>query len=142
MAITDSRHAPSPESDLGSHPPVLAHGTDSFNYKPRLIDFCGYEGEDFRHFKDTLESYFAITDIKNAARQASILNAQVKKNARIFLQGKIRSAPSIGTKYDELIKLLEKEYVTEDVIEYYKDAFDQLTQGEDEPPRMYLGRIQ
>ncbi|KAG2215832.1 hypothetical protein INT45_002901 [Circinella minor] len=33
-------------------------------------------------------------------------------------------------------------YVTEDVIEYYKDAFDQLTQGEDEPPRMFLGRIQ
>ena len=74
MTISDSVHAPT-ESDLGSYSPVLASGTDSLSYKPRLIDFCGYEGEDFRHFRDTLESYFAITNQKNAARKASILNA-------------------------------------------------------------------
>ena len=141
MTISDSVHAPT-ESDLGSYSPVLASGTDSLSYKPRLIDFCGYEGEDFRHFRDTLESYFAITNQKNAARKASILNAQVRKYARIFLQGKIRATPALGVDYDELIKLLEEEYVTADVIEYYKDAFDQLLQGEDELPRMFLGRIQ
>ncbi|KAI7859031.1 hypothetical protein BDC45DRAFT_565124 [Circinella umbellata] len=129
--------------ESSSYSPVLAHGTDhSLSYKPKLIDFCGYEGEDFRHFRDTLESYFAIANIKDCERQASILNAQVKKYARIFLQAKVRKHHAIGGKYTELIKLLEEEYVTPDVIEYYKDAFEQIIQGEDEPPRMFLGRIQ
>ncbi|KAG2211528.1 hypothetical protein INT45_007797 [Circinella minor] len=129
--------------ESSSYSPVLAHGTDhSLSYKPKLIDFCGYEGEDFRHFRDTLESYFAIANIKDSERQASILNAQVKKYTRIFLQSKVRKNHAIGGKYTELIKLLEEEYVTPDVIEYYKDAFEQIIQGEDEPPRMFLGRIQ
>ena len=129
--------------ESSSYSPVLAHGTDhSLSYKPKLIDFYGYEGEDFRHFRDTLESYFAIANIKDGERQASILNAQVKKYARIFLQAKVRKHHAIGGKYTELIKLLEEEYVTPDVIEYYKDAFEQIIQGEDEPPRMFLGRIQ
>ncbi|KAI9244688.1 hypothetical protein BDA99DRAFT_543927 [Phascolomyces articulosus] len=131
MPISDSIHTPT-DTELSPYSPVLANGTDALSYKPRLIDFCGYEGEDFRYFRDTLDSFFALHNTRNTARQASIINAQVKKYARIFLQGKIRATPSIGTKYDELIKLLEEEY----------DAFEQLTQGEDEPPRMFLGRIQ
>ena len=102
-------HAPhNTDTDVGSSfSPVLAHGTDALSYKPRLIDFCGYEGEDFRHFRDTLESYFAIANIKSTDRQASILNAQVKYYARIFLQKEIKNIPSIGTKYGELISRLE-----------------------------------
>ncbi|KAG2210151.1 hypothetical protein INT45_004429 [Circinella minor] len=116
--------------ESSSYSPVLAHGTDhSLSYKPKLIDFCRYEGEDFRHFRDTLESYFAIANIKDSERQASILNAQVKKYARTFLQSKVRKNHAIGGKYTELIKLLEEEYVTPDVIEYYKDAFEQIIQG-------------
>ncbi|KAG1138812.1 hypothetical protein G6F37_010145 [Rhizopus arrhizus] len=29
-------------------------------FRPRLIEFYGYEGEDFRHFQETLDSYLAI----------------------------------------------------------------------------------
>ena len=143
MTTANSMHAPrNTDTDVGSpFSPVLAHGTDSLSYTPRLIDFCGYEGEDFRHFRDTLESYSAIANIRPPDRQASILNAQVKKYARIFLQKEVRNDPSIGTNYSELIRRLEQEYVTADVIEYYKDAFEQIVQG-DEPPRMFLGRIQ
>ena len=61
--------------------PMLAQGTDSLSYKPRLIDFNGYEGEDFRHFQDTLESYFALADVKSDERKAKILLTQVKRYA-------------------------------------------------------------
>ncbi|KAG2215693.1 hypothetical protein INT45_013356 [Circinella minor] len=116
MNTSSSMHAPhNTDINVGSSfSPVLAHGTDALSYKLRLIDFSGYEGEDFCHFRDTLESYFK----------------------------EIRNNPPIGTKYGKLISRLEQEYVTADVIEYYKDAFEQIVQGDDEPPRMFLGRIQ
>ncbi|KAG2209643.1 hypothetical protein INT45_002643, partial [Circinella minor] len=122
--------------------PMLAQGTNSLSYKPRLIDFNGYEGEDFRHFQDTLESYFALADVKSDERKAKILLTQVKRYARTFLYNEIEGKNQLLTNYAGLIKLLKNEYITTDVIEYYKDAFEQITQGDDEPPRMFLGRIQ
>ncbi|KAI8137658.1 hypothetical protein BJV82DRAFT_674445 [Fennellomyces sp. T-0311] len=59
--------------------------------------------------------------------------AQLKKYARIYLQVKTRTNHKLKVQYDELIKLLE-EYLTEDIIEQYKDAFFRLKQGESESP--------
>ncbi|KAG1130850.1 hypothetical protein G6F38_013423 [Rhizopus arrhizus] len=46
-------------------------------YRPRLIEFHGYEGEDFRHFLEILESFLAISNTHNDSRKLVILKSQL-----------------------------------------------------------------
>ncbi|CEP07580.1 hypothetical protein [Parasitella parasitica] len=36
--------------------------------KPKIIEFYGFEGEDFRHFLHLLESFYALNGITHDAR--------------------------------------------------------------------------
>ncbi|KAG0901524.1 hypothetical protein G6F33_013011 [Rhizopus arrhizus] len=52
-------------------------------YRPKLIEFYGYEGEDFRHFQEILESFLAISNTNTDARRLVILKSQLRRAAKI-----------------------------------------------------------
>ncbi|KAG0994164.1 hypothetical protein G6F27_014013 [Rhizopus arrhizus] len=64
---------------------ALANTNMNASYRPVLIDFHGYEGEDFRHFLEILESYFAINNITQEPRKLTILKAQLRGAAKVTL---------------------------------------------------------
>ncbi|CEG71976.1 hypothetical protein RMATCC62417_07612 [Rhizopus microsporus] len=87
---------------------ALANNT---NYRPTLINFHGYEGEDFRHFLDIMESYFALSNISNDARKLLILKAQLRGPTKIYYEKNIlKNSPEI--KYDEAVTELKNHYIT------------------------------
>ncbi|KAG1016311.1 hypothetical protein G6F25_014104 [Rhizopus arrhizus] len=66
---------------------ALANANMNASYRPTLIDFHGYEGEDFRHFLEILESYFALNNIALDARKLTILKAQLRGAAKVYILG-------------------------------------------------------
>jgi hypothetical protein len=70
---------------------VLASSRPSDSYrwtnsgKPKIIEFYGFEGEDFCHFLHLLKSFFALSGITNDIRKVSILRAQLRRVAAVFL---------------------------------------------------------
>ncbi|KAG0921264.1 hypothetical protein G6F57_022121 [Rhizopus arrhizus] len=70
---------------------ALANANMNASYRPTLIDFHGYEGEDFRHFLEILESYFALNNIALDARKLTILKAQLRGAAKVYSKGQNQS---------------------------------------------------
>ena len=56
---------------------ALANTNMNASYRPVLIDFHGYEGEDFRHFLEILESYFAINNITQESRKLTFFESTI-----------------------------------------------------------------
>ena len=54
------------------------------NNRTAIIEFHGYEGEDFRHFQEVLESYLGLNNVTNEARKLAILKAQLRGPAKIY----------------------------------------------------------
>ncbi|KAG1618144.1 hypothetical protein G6F46_004144 [Rhizopus delemar] len=68
---------------------ALANTNMNSSYRPILIDFHGYEGEDFRHFLEILESYFALNNITQDPRKLTILKAQLRGAAKVYYEKEI-----------------------------------------------------
>jgi hypothetical protein len=59
------------------------------SYRPRLIEFYGYEGEDFHHFQEILDSYLAITNTLSDDRKLIVLKSQLRRAAKIYFEKEI-----------------------------------------------------
>lgn len=139
--------------DSPSNSTVLAHAATieapdlnsrwSANYKQRIIEFYGFEGEDFRHFRALLESFFAINGITQDSRKVIILKSQLRRAAAIFfsndLKAKNLSADTIS--YSSAIELLQDRFLSKDLLEEYEYAFQSMKQTVTESPQMYLSRL-
>lgn len=117
------------------------------SYSPRssrLIEFAGAEGEDFRNFEEALESHFAMFNIVSEPRKLLILRAQLRRTAKSYFLGRLRREPALaeGLTYVEAIELLKSEYITPELITRYTIAFNMLTQGKEEHPKTFLGRLE
>lgn len=110
------------------------------NNRTALIEFHGYEGEDFRHFQEILESYLGINNITNEARKLTILKAQLRGPAKIYYEKElVRNNPDIT--FDLAITQLKSHYITPELIQNYELEFNEMYQGEQEHPRIYLARL-
>ncbi|KAG1367075.1 hypothetical protein G6F61_013211 [Rhizopus arrhizus] len=110
------------------------------SYRPVLIDFHGYEGEDFRHFLEILESYFAINNITQEPRKLTILKAQLRGAAKVYYEKEIlKRIPDV--KYDNATELLTNHYITPELIQSYELEFNEMYQGEQEHPQIFLARL-
>lgn len=115
------------------------------SYKPRLIEFSGAEGEDFRNFMEILDSFFAVSNITDETRKVIVLKAQLRRTAKSFLESELHSGGSTSTNtltYTQAIEKLKSRYITPELINRYLISFNELVQGADEHPRTFLGRLQ
>lgn len=123
------QHHPSPDSSMTG-------------FRNRLIEFRGDEGEDYRHFQKRLESFFALSDINKEHRKILILQTQLQHGARIFFDTLYSAKPDISKcTYKEFAEALHEEYITPQLIRRYQLAFNSMSQGSEEHPRVYLGRL-
>ncbi|KAG1456761.1 hypothetical protein G6F56_006759 [Rhizopus delemar] len=84
-------------------------------YHPRLKEFYGYEGEDFRHFQEILESFLAINNISNDSRRLIILKAQLRGAAKIhFERVVLKDYPNVT--FSEAVNHLKNHYITPELI--------------------------
>ncbi|CEP08728.1 hypothetical protein [Parasitella parasitica] len=111
--------------------------------KPKIIEFYGFEGEDFRHFMHLLESFFALNGITHDARKVAILRAQLRRVAAVYFDNtlKERNVSLAKLSYTEAIAILQDHFVSEAVIECYQNAFDEMTQSQHESPSEFLSRL-
>lgn len=140
----------SPQDPI-QNPTVLAQVPDSPefnprwspNYKQRIVEFYGFEGEDFRHFRALLESFFAVNGITQDHRKVIILKAQLRRAASIFFSGDMKSKNLMIDKitYDEAITLLQERFLSKDLLEEYEYAFQSMKQNHNESPQMFLSRL-
>lgn len=111
--------------------------------RPKLLYFTGDETEDFRYFRDTLESYFAITGVHQNPRKIAILASQLKRSARDHYDTAIQEKlinPEIDS-YDKVMNHLQTYYITNELLQRYELAFNDMCQGSHESPRVFLSRI-
>ncbi|SAM01669.1 hypothetical protein [Absidia glauca] len=117
---------------------VLANGP-IYHPKMKLTPFSGFEGEDFRTFKQTLENYFELSNITDDKRMLVILKTQLYHAARTFVNKLIRSEPNLS--YDGVMRRLMDQYITPELIQTYEYAFNSMTQGIAEHPRTFYARL-
>jgi hypothetical protein len=109
-------------------------------YRPRLIEFHGYEGEDFRHFLKILESFLAISNTHNDSRKLVILKSQLRRAAKIYYENIILKENTELT-YDMAIEKLKEHYITPELIQSYELGFNEMYQGDQEHPQIFLARL-
>ncbi|KAI8321103.1 hypothetical protein EDC96DRAFT_613343 [Choanephora cucurbitarum] len=100
-------------------------------FRPKLIEFHGYEGEDFRYFKHTLNTFFSITGINSGSRRLTILVSQLRRAAATFYfryLKKLRSDnPSAVPTYEEVFEVLHKNYITPALVQRFELAFNDMS---------------
>jgi hypothetical protein len=111
--------------------------------KPKIIEFYGFEGEDFRHFIHLLESFFAINGITHDARKVAILRAQLRRVAAVFFDNSLkeRNLTLQKVSYAEATTLLQEHFVSASIIECYQSAFEEMFQLKGESPGEFLSRL-
>ncbi|EIE79980.1 hypothetical protein RO3G_04685 [Rhizopus delemar RA 99-880] len=119
---------------------AISNQSSNQGYRPRLIEFYGYEGEDFRHFQEILESYLAISNTNSDGRKLVILKSQLRRAAKVYFERVIlKNKPDIT--YDQAIEELKKQYITPELIQNYELEFSEMYQGNQEHPRIFLARL-
>lgn len=74
------------------------------------------------------------------ARKLSILRSLLKGAAKVFFEKDIlKKLPEV--KYDQAIEALRSQYVTAELIQNYELEFNDMIQGEQEHPRIFLARL-
>ncbi|KAG0973535.1 hypothetical protein G6F26_013021 [Rhizopus arrhizus] len=109
-------------------------------YRPKLIEFYGYEGEDFRHFQELLDSYLVLSNTHSDNRKLAILKSQLRRAAKIYFEKTIlKDHPQVT--YDEAMEHLKSHYITPELIQNYELEFNDMIQGEQEHPQIFLSRL-
>lgn len=115
------------------------------SFRPRLVEFYGIEGEDFRYFKQTLETFFSILGITASSRKMTILSTQLRRAARTFFSRYLKkfSGESKGAmpSYDDAIEALQDKYITPELVQRFELAFNDMVQGATESPQLFLSRL-
>ncbi|KAI9243537.1 hypothetical protein EDC94DRAFT_668973 [Helicostylum pulchrum] len=111
--------------------------------KPKIIEFYGLDGEDFRHFKTVLNTFFLLTGTAQDQRRVSILRTQLRRAAAVYFDNSLRKKGLTIThiKYQDAIKILEEQYITSRLIQSYELAFNEMVQDSQESPREFLARL-
>lgn len=109
-------------------------------YRSRLIEFYGYEGEDFRHFQEILESYLAISNTTDDNRKLIILKCQLRRAAKVYFE-RVIVKETEGLTFDKALSLLRKHYITPELIQSYELEFNEMFQGDQEHPQIFLARL-
>lgn len=128
---------------------TVLEGTTNFSAtgwtpnKPKIIEFYGHEGEDFRHFKTVLETFFSLTGLTQDQRRVAILRTQLRRAAATFFDNSLKKKGLTITHvtYKDAMKLLEEQYITSRLIQNYELAFNEMTQATGESPREFLSRL-
>ena len=114
-------------------------------FRPRLIEFHGYEGEDFRHFKHTLNTFFSICGINTGARKLTILVSQLRRAAATFYSRHLKTVkaknPGAILNYEDVINVLQEKYITPALVQRFELAFNDMIQGQNESPQLFLSRL-
>lgn len=109
-------------------------------YRPKLIEFYGYEGEDFRHFHELLDSYLILSNTHSDSRKLAILQSQLRRAAKVYFEKSIlKDYPQVT--YEKAIELLKNHYITPELIQNYELEFNDMVQGEQEHPQIFLSRL-
>lgn len=110
---------------------------------PKLIDFYGYDGEDFRYFKSVLEDYFSVAGITQDIRRVAILKTKLKRAAAVFFDKALRKRGLTLNRipYNDAISILHNHFITEDLVQEYEMAFNEMSQAENESPQAFLSRL-
>jgi hypothetical protein len=109
-------------------------------YRPKLIEFYGYEGEDFRHFQELLDSYLILSNTHSDNRKLAILKSQLRRAAKIYFEKTIlKDHPQVT--YDEAMEHLKNYYITPELIQNYELEFNDMIQGDQEHPQIFLSRL-
>ncbi|KAI9300478.1 hypothetical protein BJ944DRAFT_209095 [Cunninghamella echinulata] len=111
------------------------------DFKPQLIPFSGGEREDFRHFKQMLETYLELTNTTSDSRKLAILRTQVHKSAKTYLDS-LKDQYQDNLTFDVAMDALEEKFVTPELLESYKLILNDMRQGTDEHPRDFYSRLQ
>lgn len=111
--------------------------------KPKIVEFYGFEGEDFRHFLHLLESFFAMNGITQDSRKVAILHAQLRRVAAVFFDNLLKERNITLSKiaYQEAIVALQEHFISESIIECYQSAFEEMHQVQQESPSEFLSRL-
>lgn len=111
--------------------------------RPKIIEFYGFEGEDFRHFLQLLESFYALNGITQDPRKVAIMRAQLRRAAAIFFDNtlKERDIEPNRIPFSDAIVILQERFVSESIIECYQSAFDEMCQSPKESPSEFLSRL-
>lgn len=122
---------------------ALTPTTTSWNPKPRIIEFYGYEGEDFRYFKSILETFFSLTGVTSEPRRVTILRTQLRRAAAVFFDQalKKRRLTLATITYPDAMQLLQEHYITDRLIQNYELAFNEMVQSQNESPQVFLSRL-
>ncbi|KAI8053538.1 hypothetical protein BDF21DRAFT_468234 [Thamnidium elegans] len=111
--------------------------------KPKIIEFYDFEGEDFRYFKSVLETFFSLTGITQDHRRVNILRTQLRRSAGVYFDKCLeKRGTTLGRiTYQEAIQLLQDHYITEQIIQNYELAFNEMCQSQGESPQVFLSRL-
>ncbi|KAI7869427.1 uncharacterized protein EV154DRAFT_571145 [Mucor mucedo] len=111
--------------------------------KPKIIEFYGFEGEDFRYFRSVLETFFSLTGITQDLRRVNVLRTQLRRSAGVFFDKYLEKHDlTVGKiSYKEAIQLLQEHYITEQIIQNYELAFNEMQQSPGESPQVFLSRL-
>lgn len=111
--------------------------------KPRIIDFYGFEGEDFRYFKSILETFFSLSGITQDSSRVNILRTRLRRAAGVYFDKCLekRKLTQAKISYNDAIKLLQDHYITEQHVQTYELAFNEMYQFQGESPQVFLSRL-
>lgn len=146
--VIESTTATTMKSDSASiENTVLANAPDSnrwtSNGKSRILEFYGFEGEDFRFFTHSLDSFFALNGITADSRKVAILRAQLRRVAAVYFDNALKEKDLTVHKiaYQDAVNLLQERFVSEAIIDVYQSAFEEMFQVKGESPSEYLSRL-
>jgi hypothetical protein len=120
------------------------HGMLSYN-KPKLVEFYGMEGEDFRYFRRVLENFFELANVTSDRRRVTILKTQLRRAAATFFNNVIKArnqqVNATELTYSDAMTILQDNYITERLLMSYENAFNDMTQQSSESPELFLSRL-
>ncbi|KAI8321263.1 hypothetical protein EDC96DRAFT_613340 [Choanephora cucurbitarum] len=94
------------------------------------LEFHGYEGEDFRHFKHTLDTFFSICGIHTGARKLTILVSQLRRAAATFYSRHLKTVKAENSEavlnYEDVINVLQEKYITPALVQRFELAFNDM----------------
>lgn len=90
-----------------------------------------------------MDSFFALNGITSDSRKVAILRAQLRRVAIVFFDNALKELDinSQNLTYTDATSILQGHFVSEQIIECYQSAFEEMAQTEGESPSEFLSRL-